>query len=127
FLYAFQVFGRERLAPNEIIEEAIVDRGTDAQFYVRKKFDDRGGKQMRGGMAQYLNCLGILRSENCERSILIEGTRKIPQFAVNASNQRFFFQPRRNLPRDFGRSCPSSDFALRSVRQRDLYCAHRHF
>src|SRR5215472_15000144 len=61
FLLNFrQVLLGKGLVAEKFVEEASVDRWTDAQFYIRKEFHDRRGEQMRGGMPEHKKRVGIL-------------------------------------------------------------------
>ena len=123
----FEVFRRERLVAQEFVEEASFDRRADAELYVGIELEHGCGQKMRGGMAQHLDRVRILRGEDREFYIAVERARKIDQLAVGARDERFLGEARRNLLRDFGGGRSARDFACSAVGQRDLKCGHFSF
>ncbi len=123
----FEVFRRERLVAEEFVEKSGFDRRADAEFYVGIELEDGRGEQMRGGVAQHLDGVGILRGEDRKLYIVVERARKIDQLAIGARDESFLGETRRNLLRDFGGGCSAGDFARGAVRQRNLKCGHFSF
>ena len=111
----------------EFVEKAGFDRRADAELYVGIEFEDGGGEQMRGGVAQHLHRVGILRGEDRKLYIVVERARKIDQLAVGARDESLLGEARRNLLRDFSGGCSARDFACGAVGQRDLKCGHFSF
>ena len=102
FLFdALEVFGRERLVAHEIVEKSGVDRRTDTQLHVWKKFQHRRGEQMRGRVPQHLNRVRIFRREDRKLYVLINRRAQIDQktFAVGGGGQARF---RSRVRRFFG-------------------------
>ena len=112
---------------HEFVEKAGFDRRADAEFHVGIKLEHGGGEQMRGGMAQHLDGVGILRGEDRELYVVVERARKIDQLAIGARDESFLGEARRNLLRDFGGGGSARDFACGAIRQRDLKCGHFSF
>src|SRR5229473_3274674 len=72
-----EVVGSKRLVAEEFVEEAGVDGRTDAQLDVWIQGHDRGGEQMRGGMAEDEKRVGILLGEDLELDVVVEGAAQI--------------------------------------------------
>ena len=78
----FQVFGSEGLVAQEFVEEAIFDRRADAELHVGIEFHHRGGQQMRGGMAEDVERVGIFFGEDLEFDVLLDRTAKVVEQAA---------------------------------------------
>src|SRR5713226_7947879 len=72
-----EVVGGERFVAEEFVEEAGVDGRTNAEFDVGIQLHDRGGEQMRGGMAEDKKGVGILFGEDLELDVVVEGATQI--------------------------------------------------
>ena len=66
----------------KFVEEAVVDRRPDPQFHVGEKFDDRGGQQVRRGMTEDVERVGVFVGEDLELDVVFERTAQIDEFAV---------------------------------------------
>ena len=106
-LDAFEVFGAEWLAAIEIVVKAVLHGRTDAEFGVRKQFEDCSGQQVRGGVPVDVESVGIFGRQDLHRRVFFEGTREIVQVAIDLSYQRGVGQTRADFLRDVnGFRCP---------------------
>jgi hypothetical protein len=65
FLFDFaEVFGRERLFAQKFVEEAVFHGRPDAEFDVGIQLHHGGGKQVRGGVAEYEQRVGVFVGED---------------------------------------------------------------
>src|SRR5450631_4279582 len=67
-----EIVGRERLFAKKFVEETCVDRGTDAQLHVGEKLHDGGGEQVRGGMAEDVEGVGVFVGEDLKLNVVLE-------------------------------------------------------
>ena len=74
----FQIFGRKSLRALEVVIETVLDRRTNAQLGFGKQFEHRRRQQMRRRMAINFQRLWILRRQNFQRGVFVEGTIQIP-------------------------------------------------
>ena len=82
-----EVLGRERLAHEEVVEEAFVRRRTDAALRVREELRHRGGQQVRGRVTVDLDW-GVGRLALAGRTCRVEGfqsARRRHHWKVNIS------------------------------------------
>ena len=77
-----EIFGSEGLLAQEFVEKAVVDRRADAQLHVGIEFHHRGGQQVRRGMAEDEERVGIFFSEDLQLDVLFERTAKIEEQAA---------------------------------------------
>jgi hypothetical protein len=88
------------------------------------KFEDGGGQQVRGGMAEDLHRVRILGGENRKFGIAIERAREVDEFAIGARDKSFLRKARRNLRGNLRGSGAARKFASSAVRQCDLNRVH---
>ena len=67
-----EVFGRERLRPLEIVEEALFGRRADADLHLREQILDRVGQQMRGGVPVDLQRPGRFGGDELQPAALLQ-------------------------------------------------------
>src|SRR5580704_14262045 len=77
----FEIFRCERLIAEKFVEESGGDRRADAEFYVGIKLYHRGGEKMRGGVAEYVERIGIFLGQDLQLDVFIERATQIDQFA----------------------------------------------
>ena len=120
----FEVIGSEWLLAHEFVKESGVNRRADAEFHVRVEFENGGGEQMRGRVAEHLDRVRIFGGEDRQFGVVVQRPREVDQFAIGARDQRFFRQARRDLAGDLRGGGALRHLARRSIRQRDLNVVH---
>ena len=129
FLDGFEVFGRERLLAQKFVEKSGVGGRADAELHVRKEFEYGGGKQVRGGMAEDLQRLGVFFGEDFEFSVMVERARQVHEFArraiANARNERGAGEARRNFFGDVGGGRAARHLQYGAILERNVNTIHR--
>ena len=72
-----QIVGSKRFITQKFVEEAGVDRRTDAEFYVGIQLHHSGGEKMRRGMAEDEQCVGIFFGEYLELDVVVERAAQV--------------------------------------------------
>ena len=78
----FEVFRSEGLLAQEFVEKAVIDRRSNAQLHVRVEIHHRGGQQVRRGMPEDVQRVGIFFGENLQLDVLLERTAQIEEQAA---------------------------------------------
>src|SRR6266571_1261423 len=133
-----EIFRSEGLVAEEFVEEAGVNRRTDAELHVRVEFHHGGGEQMRGGMTEDEEGIRIFFGEDLQVHVMVERPSQVNQlaFAVflrsvltgrglgDAGDKCGIGKTRRNFPCDIGRSRALGDFLNAAIRQCDVNLLH---
>ena len=88
FLDRRQVVRRERALVREIVVEAVLDHRADGHLRIGKQRLHRVRQQVRGGMADHVEAVGILVGDDGELRIRIDQMTGIDQFAVDPPGER---------------------------------------
>ena len=88
---------------HKFVEESGVNRRADAEFHVWVEFENGGGEQMGGRVAEDLDRVRILGGEDREFASVFQRPRKIDQVAIGAGDQSFLREARRDLAARFAR------------------------
>ena len=83
-----KVFGREGPLVGKVVVETVLDHGTDGDLCVGKQFLDGVGQQMGGGVSDHLQAIGVLGSDNGQRSVFCDQETGVHQPAVDLATQR---------------------------------------
>ena len=74
-----EVFGGEGLVAVEVVEEAGVGGGAVAELGFRKELEDRGGEDVRGGVTDDLEGVGIVLLDELEVGVGGEGRGEVDE------------------------------------------------
>src|SRR6185437_540228 len=119
-----EVLGSERLLAHKFVKESGVNRRADAEFYIRVKFENGRSEQMSSRVAEYLNRVRVLGGEDRQFRVMFQRPREIDQVAVDARDESFLRQARRDLAGNLRGGGALRHLARRSIRQRDLNVIH---
>src|SRR3546814_1134535 len=78
-----QVVGRERVLAPDVVVEALVDDRADHHLRVRVQLLDRVADQVRGGVADDLDALLVLRRDDLQRGVMVDDVTGVDQVAVD--------------------------------------------
>ena len=67
--YGREVFGREGFFAVEVVEETGIGRGAVAELGIRKELEDSSGHDVRGGVAQNFQRIGIVFFDELETRV----------------------------------------------------------
>src|SRR5437762_13629927 len=127
-----EVFLSERLITQEFVEKARVDGRTDAQLHVGIQLHHRSGEQMRRGMAEHKERIGISFREDLQLDVVIQRAAQVDQLAFtvvgrgDARHKGGIREPRRNTSRDVGRCRAFGHLFDAAIRQCDVNLLHLH-
>ena len=96
---AAEILGRERALVGEVVVEAVLDHRADGHLRLREQLLHRLRQQVRGGVADDLEPVGILVGDDRELRIVIDDVGGIDQLAVDAAGERGLAQARANAAR----------------------------
>ena len=83
-----QVFRRERALVGEVVVEAVVDHRADRDLRAREQALHGLRQQVRGGMAQHVERVGMLVGDDLERGVVVDAVAGVDQLAVDLAGQR---------------------------------------
>ena len=86
----------------EIVIKAVLDHRTDGHLRLREELLHRIREQVRGGVADDLEAVGILVGDDADRGVVIDDRRGVDQAAVHLAGQRRLGEPRADAGRDLG-------------------------
>ncbi len=98
-----QVLGREGPCVGKVVVEAVLDDRADGHLGVGKQLLDRLRQQMRGGMPDDLEAVGVPVGDDGDRRVVIDHEGGIDQLAIDAARQRRARQARADALCDFAR------------------------
>ena len=101
-LDGLQIFWRKRALVGEIVKEAVFNHRPDGHLRIRKQRLHRIRQQMRGGVANHVQPIGILVGDDGKLAVDLHHKTGIHQLAVNAPRQRRLGQASANIGSDFG-------------------------
>ena len=76
-----EVVGGEGLLAVEVVEESVLGGGAVAELGLGKEFEDGGGHQVRGGVAEDFERFGIALGEQAEFDVAVEGASEVDRAA----------------------------------------------
>lgn len=98
-----EIFRGERVVSRKVVEEAVLDIGSDRHLSAGIELLDRFGEYMGRIMPQDIERrLFVLGGHDLDRRVFIDLTRQIPRRAVYANAQRRLGQPRPDTARNIG-------------------------
>ena len=84
-----EIFRSERLLAEKFVEKAGVDGRADAELDIGVKLHHRGGEQMRGGMAEDEEGVGIFFGQDLELDVFLQRAAQIDELAeIGSVGQR---------------------------------------
>jgi hypothetical protein len=126
-----QVVQSKGLVAEKLVEEAGVDWRANAELDVGIKLHNSGGEQMRGGMAEDEERVGIFFGEDLELDVVVERAAQIDQLSStvigrgDASDQRGIGEAGRNSFGDVcGRGGKNKAYRRQSAGSRRLPFSH---
>src|SRR6185436_7991080 len=120
-----EILGDERTRHDEVVEETLIGRRTDAALRRWKEIRHRGREQMRRAVAIDVERFRILRGDDPHGRIGRERIREIDETITHHSHERRLREPGRDRRRDLADSSPGSDTARGPVGKRDRDLAHQ--
>ena len=93
-LYLFEIFGRERAIDGDIVIKALVNDRPDGHLDVRVDRLERLPEQMRTGVADDIQPLGIARRNQRDFGIVIDLDTGVGKAPIDTGRERGFCQPR---------------------------------
>ena len=88
FLFdGLQVFRRERTFVGEIVVKTVVDHGTNRHLRIGEQLFDSVGQQVRSGMANHFQTVGILVGDDREIGVMVDQIGRIHQLAIDLAGQ----------------------------------------
>ena len=124
FFNPLEIIFREGLLAIEVVIEAGLGGRADSRVRVREKFGDRSGQNVSRRMAVNLQPLGRGWSNELDRRVLLDRSRKVHQAAVQLGRQRVRRQPWPDRLGHLQRRCPLRKFLHCLVRECDLNVRH---
>ena len=121
-----QVFRRKRAFVREVVVEAVVDHRTDGDLSVRKQLLDGISQQVRRGVADQVQAVGVLGRHDGQTGVALDAEAGIDQLGIralerHAAAQGGLRQARTDRLRHFGNRYRPRILALRTIGQCDLY------
>src|SRR4030095_12253948 len=83
----FEVLRHERTLDDEVVEEAVIDRWTDAALHFRKERRDRRGQQVRRRMAVDLERLGVLVRHDPDPGVRRQRVGEVDELVVQLRDE----------------------------------------
>jgi len=108
----------------EVVVEAVVDGGADAELGFGVELEDGGGEEVSSGVPVDLEGLGILVGQDLEGGVGIEGAGEVPEDAVDAGDDGGFGEARGDGLGDVEGPGAGGDGFLAAVGQGDGETAH---
>ena len=82
-----QIFRREWARVGEVVVETVFDRRADGDLRLGEQLLDGIGQQVRGGMADQLEAIGIAVGDDREFAVLVDREAGIDELAVDLAQQ----------------------------------------
>ena len=114
-----EVFRRERARYREIVVEPLVNGRAESDPGVREDLAHRGGEDVRRGVAQHRQRVGVALGEDRQPGTAGERPAKVLDLAVDANGDRRTRQAGADLRRELGTRGTLGQFAFGAVRKRD--------
>ncbi len=119
-----EVFGRERAADLEVVVEAVLDRGTDAELRQREQVLDRLGHHVSGGVSKDVQRLGASVGDYLDRVAIRDGRAHVDLLAVHLAGQRGLGEAGADRLSDIEDRRALRDVLLASIRELDRDLGH---
>jgi hypothetical protein len=119
-----EVLGHERARHDEVVEEALVDRRTDAALHVGEERRHRRRQQVRRRVAIELQRFGRLVGDDADPRVLGQRERQIDHAIVDERRKRRFGETGRDVGRDGGDGSARRHLSARAVGKRDRDLRH---
>ena len=126
-----EVLGRERLVPEEVVVEAVLDHRADRDLGAGPERLHRLGKHMRGVVADELERARVLAGDELDRGVALDRVGEVADLAVERHRDRALGERGRDALRDVEAGDVVGIVPTRAVGkgQRDHECtpvAHSH-
>ena len=103
----------------------MLDHWADGDLGVGEQAFDRVGQQMRGGMANHFQAVGVLGGDDGQGAVGADGVAGIDHDAVDLARQGRFGQSCANRCGHLGHGDRAGEFAQRAVGECDLNHGHK--
>jgi hypothetical protein len=110
-----KILRRERLVAEEIVIEAVLDRGTDGHLRSRPQRLHRFGQHMRAIVPDQLQRARIVTGDEFNSRILLDRVGEIADHAIQRHRHRALGQRRRDALGDIEAGDAFGEFAFRAV------------
>ena len=115
-----EVFRRERPLVGEVVIEAVLDHRADRHLRVGKELLHRVREQMRGGVADDLEPVGILVGDDRDVGVGLDAMSGVDELAVDAAGERRLGETGPDRRRDLGHGDRMIKRTDRAVGQLDV-------
>jgi hypothetical protein len=115
-----EVFGAERRGARKIVVEAVLDHRPDGDLGVGKQALHGLGQQVRRGVPDDVERIGMLVGDDLERGIALDAERQIDQLAVDLAGQRGLGQTGADGGGDTRDVDRAGEFTAAAVGERDV-------
>jgi hypothetical protein len=126
-LDCLEVLRHERAIDDEVVEEAVVGRGTNAALRVREERGHGRGQQVRGAVTVQRERFRRALSDDADAPVGGERAAEIHQAAVHGGGERRRGEARRNRSRDVTHRRSGGHAPAGAVWQRGSHLAHGTF
>ena len=110
-----KILRRERLVAEEIVIEAVLDRGADGHLRARPQRLHRFGQHMGAVMPDQLQRAGVVAGDEFYSRITLDRVGKVRDHAIQRHRHRALGQRRRDAPGDIEAGDVLGEFALGAI------------